>query len=235
MATTKRSNRKDDDRVTGEAPGTVDDEAVQAAHRDGEAAARTEASARTEAAAQNAVDATAGESAAPEHGELGTGVGHEEPADDLRGALRPTVQQTVRPSVQAPVQTASADTPQGHTSTLRLPFVTASFTRTSGGLTRTLPNPLDVVTGAGHVVGAVVSVVPGKRALFYTGVAALGVAGVVEWPVAAIVATGTYVASRGRRDLGARAGAEVSMHARAGAPTTTPTTTPGTVSSPPDA
>jgi hypothetical protein len=44
-----------------------------------------------------------------------------------------------------------------------------------------------------------------KRALWWGGLAALAVAGVVEWPVAAVVGAGTYVAERlSREDARAR-------------------------------
>jgi hypothetical protein len=87
----------------------------------------------------------------------------------------------------------------GRTSTVRLPFITASFTRTSGGPsvpTPSLPNPLDALADAGQAVTAAVATVPRQKAVFYLGVGALGVLGVVDWPVAAVVAAGTYVASR---------------------------------------
>jgi len=110
-----------------------------------------------------------------------------------------TVDEPTTGTLAAPVHTAQ----QPGTSTLHLPFVTASFTRTPGR--SGVPNPLSIVAGvagaAGDALGAAVSVVPRKKVIFYTGVAALGVAGVVDWPVVAVVAAGTYVASRsGGRD-----------------------------------
>jgi hypothetical protein len=103
-------------------------------------------------------------------------------------------------SVETGPLTEPVTTHQPRTSTVHLPFVTASFTRTPGR--SGVPNPLSVVAGvagaAGDALGAAVSAVPRQKVLFYTGVAALGVAGVVEWPVAAVVVAGTYVASRSR-------------------------------------
>jgi hypothetical protein len=89
----------------------------------------------------------------------------------------------------------------GRTSTVRLPFITASFTRRSGGPsvpTPSVPNPLNALADAGQAVTAAVASVPREKAVFYVGVGALGVLGVVDWPVAAMVAAGTYVASRAR-------------------------------------
>jgi hypothetical protein len=84
----------------------------------------------------------------------------------------------------------------GRTSTVRLPFVTASFTRAAGG--PSLPNPLSALAGAGQAVTSAVASVPREKAVFYVGVGALGVLGVVDWPVAAVVAAGTYVAGKTR-------------------------------------
>jgi len=113
-------------------------------------------------------------------------------------------EQTPAGEMPQPVHaTTSGD--EGRT-TVRLPFVTASFTRSSTSSSTSssgdnrggLPNPLSALAGAGHAVTSAVASTPPQKLLFYTGVAALGVVGVVEWPVAALVATGTYVASRSR-------------------------------------
>jgi hypothetical protein len=91
------------------------------------------------------------------------------------------------------------------TSTVHLPFVTASFTRTSNG--PSWPNPLAALADAGQAVTTAVASVPREKAVFYIGVGTLGVLGVVDWPVAAVVAAGAYVASRAYgRDAGAAHG-----------------------------
>lgn len=75
--------------------------------------------------------------------------------------------------------------------TIRLPFLTVSLTRPAGPPTpQAAPRstPTVELPASGR----------GPRLLFYTGVAALGVAGVVEWPVAAAIAAGTYIASKAR-------------------------------------
>jgi hypothetical protein len=156
MATTKRSNRNDDDRVGGEAPGTV--------------------------------DGPLSDPIADRTGERSDGQ-----ADEQR---IPT-----GPDVPSPVQVTSGRTASGTTATLRLPFVTASFTRSSAS--PGVPNPVAAIAGIGQAAidatASAVASAPRQKILFYTGVAALGVAGIVEWPVAALVATGTYVASKAQR------------------------------------
>ena len=49
-----------------------------------------------------------------------------------------------------------------------------------------------------------------KRLLWYGGLAALATVGVLEWPVAAVVGVGSYVAERMARDDAARAAREPS-------------------------
>lgn len=67
---------------------------------------------------------------------------------------------------------------------VHLPFLSVSVTRPApGGAASSSPS------GAAPQL---------PRLLFYGGVAALGVAGLVEWPVAAAIAAGTWVASRAR-------------------------------------
>jgi hypothetical protein len=77
------------------------------------------------------------------------------------------------------------------TLTLHLPLVTLSVSRPSGARARPGATPPGPATAPGAGSG-------GQRLLFYAGVAALGVAGVVEWPVAAAIAAGTYIAARSR-------------------------------------
>jgi hypothetical protein len=77
------------------------------------------------------------------------------------------------------------------TLTLHLPLVTLSLSRPSGAA-RPEAAPPGPATAPGAASGG------GQRLLFYAGVAALGVAGVVEWPVAAAIAAGTYIAARSR-------------------------------------
>ena len=82
----------------------------------------------------------------------------------------------------------------------RLPSVTTSFPRRPSGFG--FPNPLAAAVGvagaATDALTAAVASVPRDKVLFYGGVAVLGVVGVVDWPVAAVIAAGTYVASRSR-------------------------------------
>jgi hypothetical protein len=83
------------------------------------------------------------------------------------------------------------------TMTLRLPFLTLSLTRPhqppahGAGEQARRRRP-------GTAEAQVADRGSGERLLFYTGVAALGVAGVLEWPVAAAIAAGTYIAAKTR-------------------------------------
>lgn len=89
----------------------------------------------------------------------------------------------------------SSAEPQKNTLTVRLPLVTLSLSRPAGrpgaapstASGRELPVPRPIPSSGS-----------GQRLLFYTGMAALGVAGIVEWPVAAAIAAGTYLAGRTR-------------------------------------
>ena len=122
---------------------------------------------------------------------------HDDSADDApQDAKTAADEQTPAGDIPQPVHATTSG--GGGRSTLRLPFVTASFTPSSSDNGGGIPNPLSALAGAGHAVPSAVASAPRQRLLFYTGVAALGVVGVVEWPVAALVATGTYVASRSR-------------------------------------
>ena len=78
---------------------------------------------------------------------------------------------------------------------LRLPFLTVS-------LSRPPVHPADSAAGPGHPPAteavSASSSFSLQRLMFYGGVAALGVAGAVDWPVAAAIAAGTYIATRTR-------------------------------------
>ncbi|MCU1607222.1 MAG: hypothetical protein JWP46_3687 [Modestobacter sp.] len=115
---------------------------------------------------------------------------------------------------------------------LRLPFMTLSVTRP-----RT-----DPARGAGaqaqrgrpgtagpQVAGSG----SGERLLFYTGVAALGAAGVIEWPVAAAIAVGTYIAGKARAAPPV-AGGSGTTRSTGAAPTDATGAAPVQASPPPD-
>ena len=95
------------------------------------------------------------------------------------------------------VEHASREQDEGTTMTLRLPFMTLSLSRprqdsahdAGEQVRRSRPG-----TGGAPIAGPG----SGERLLFYTGVAALGAAGVLEWPVAAAIAVGTYIAAKTR-------------------------------------
>lgn len=115
---------------------------------------------------------------------------------------KPRGSTTSRSTSAAPVpdsarhQADQADTAEEQTHTIRLPFLTVSVARPAG---RPVTTPSQAGPRSTPTTG--LPVAPsgnGPRLLFYTGVAALGVAGVVEWPVAAAIAAGTYIASRAR-------------------------------------
>ena len=76
--------------------------------------------------------------------------------------------------------------------TIRLPLLTVTVARPVGAATPAVHDA--------HPKGKLPIPLPrnGQRWLFYTGVATLGVAGVVEWPVAAAIAAGTYIAAKSR-------------------------------------
>jgi len=83
--------------------------------------------------------------------------------------------------------------------TIRLPFVTASFSRApraarSGGPGAAWTPQASV----GQAVAGLRSPVPLSRWAFYGGALALGVLEVVEWPVTLLVLAGTYVVDRAR-------------------------------------
>ena len=81
--------------------------------------------------------------------------------------------------------------------TIRLPFVTASFSRApraarSGGPGAAWTPQASV----GQAVAGLRSPVPLSRWAFYGGALALGVLEVVEWPVTLLVVAGTYLTDR---------------------------------------
>jgi hypothetical protein len=109
------------------------------------------------------------------------------PAEESTPPEHP-VAATTTPAAEA---TRTAET-EPDTVVVRLPFLTVSLSRPaarpaepSGGAA-----PAEPVSAAGSS-GV-------QRLLFYGGVAALSVVGAVEWPVAAAIAAGTYVATRTR-------------------------------------
>ena len=100
------------------------------------------------------------------------------------------------------VDEPDAESPSGPpseptTMTLRLPFMTLSVTRPQQDPAPRPPGQARrgrAATAGGPGPGSG----SGERLLFYTGIAALGAAGVIEWPVAAVIAAGTYIAARSR-------------------------------------
>ncbi len=81
--------------------------------------------------------------------------------------------------------------------TVRLPFVTASFSRApraarSGGAGASWTPQASV----GQAVAGLRSPLPLSRLAFYGGALALGVLEVVEWPVTLLVVAGTYLTDR---------------------------------------
>ncbi|MCW2676189.1 MAG: hypothetical protein JWR70_1229 [Modestobacter sp.] len=104
------------------------------------------------------------------------------------------------------------------TMTLRLPFMTLSVSRP----------PQDPAPGAGEPAHRGMPGTAGAQAgrpgsgeqlLFYAGVAALGAAGVLEWPVAAAIAAGTYIATKTRPTPPAATGATGHTRSGVAAPT----------------
>ncbi|GEL19221.1 hypothetical protein [Pseudonocardia asaccharolytica] len=94
----------------------------------------------------------------------------------------------------AETRTSGADqkeeTGSGRTATLNLPFVTAVFHPPDVHV----PTREELNDAARRVGGLLPS---GKSALYYGGLAATALAGVIEWPVAAAIGVGTALASRG--------------------------------------
>jgi len=83
--------------------------------------------------------------------------------------------------------------------TIRLPFVTTSFSRAPRAARSGGPGaPWTPQASVGQAVAGLRSPVPLSRLAFYGGALALGVLEVVEWPVTLLVLAGTYVADRAR-------------------------------------
>jgi hypothetical protein len=63
-----------------------------------------------------------------------------------------------------------------------------------------VPNPPPIVAPAAWAAQTAFTRLPRKeRLLYYGGLGLLGLAGVVEWPVAAVAAAGVWVATRSQR------------------------------------
>jgi hypothetical protein len=90
----------------------------------------------------------------------------------------------------AAAEQAQQEQPAGRTATLNLPFVTAQFRAPE------LHAPSREDLGAA-ARGARSMLPSGKSLLFYGGLAATAVAGVIEWPVAAAIGVGTALANQG--------------------------------------
>ena len=104
---------------------------------------------------------------------------------------------------QPAVETRAA--PGGaRTTTIRLPLISATFTRSARPDRQQTPSD-----GRVPAVGATPAGVPGLRGVslprvaFYAGAVALGALEVVEWPVTLLVVAGTYVADRARGTVAA--------------------------------
>ena len=93
-----------------------------------------------------------------------------------------------RPGRPGATTTTGTGQAEPDTVVVRLPFLTVSLSRPAA-------RPVDAPGSAAPAEPGSTGV---QRLLFYGGVAALGVVGAVEWPVAAAIAAGTYVASRTR-------------------------------------
>ncbi len=117
----------------------------------------------------------------------------------------PTMAESVGTSggAQPAVETQAA--PGGaRTTTIRLPLISATFTRSARADRQRTPSD-----GRVPAVGATPAGVPGLRGVslprvaFYAGAVALGALEVVEWPVTLLVVAGTYVADRARGTVAA--------------------------------
>jgi hypothetical protein len=83
------------------------------------------------------------------------------------------------------------------TMSVRLPFMTLSVSRPRQDPAHAPGTGEQAHRGGPGTTGAPgADVGSGERLLFYTGLAALGAVGVLEWPVAAAIAAGTYLAAR---------------------------------------
>lgn len=82
------------------------------------------------------------------------------------------------------------------TARVNLPFVTAEFRAPNVRMPEMrMPNRDDLNAAARRVGEAIPS---RKAALYYGGLAAVAVAGLIDWPVAAAIGVGTALASRGQ-------------------------------------
>jgi len=100
-----------------------------------------------------------------------------------------------------PAKNVSAPDPASTgTSTIRLPFVTASFHRGSRAPRPVGPGapgaPWTPQASVGQAVASLRSPLPLSRLAFYGAAVALGVLEVVEWPVTLLVVAGTYLTDR---------------------------------------
>jgi len=97
-----------------------------------------------------------------------------------------------------PAKKASAPDPAGTgTSTIRLPFVTASFHRGSRAPRPVGPGaPWTPQASIGQAVASLHVPIPRSRWALYGAAVALGALEVVEWPVALLVVAGTYLTDR---------------------------------------
>jgi hypothetical protein len=105
---------------------------------------------------------------------------------------------------QEPTGRASDEPGQGTSRPLeiRLPFLTI----TRGGT----PTPATSTAGVGARRL--------EQMAFYGGAAALAAVGVIDWPVAALIAAGTYIAQKSRGSSGARSRHEGAARAPGGSP-----------------
>ncbi len=103
-----------------------------------------------------------------------------------------------------PAKNVSAPDPASTgTSTIRLPFMTASFHRGSRAPRAPRPvgpgapgAPWTPQASVGQAVASLRSPLPLSRLAFYGAAVALGVLEVVEWPVTLLVVAGTYLTDR---------------------------------------
>jgi len=120
-------------------------------------------------------------------------------------STRPTMAESAGTSGGAPPAVETQAAPGGaRTTTIRLPLISATFTRSARPDRQQTPSD-----GRVPAVGATVAGVPGLRGVslprvaFYAGAVALGALEVVEWPVTLLVVAGTYVADRARGTVAA--------------------------------
>ncbi|WP_157530907.1 hypothetical protein [Microtetraspora niveoalba] len=124
----------------------------------------------------------------------------------------PTAARTATPTTPAGARTAArpaptpAATPEerhdGHDGhfTLNLPMVSLQFHRPHLGMPH-MEMPHVSRQEVGHAVDVARSFLPPpERVIYYGGLGALAVLGVIEWPVAAAIGVGTVLAQRGRME-----------------------------------